>query len=393
MNKKIKIQEIFNEINNLSPVQHTPIVIKNIKLHIRKMKLNQPFETSFARMDMLPKIFIEITFATKNGKEITGIGESPFLPAPWYDGEHLSGGHAILEEFIVPSLKNNVKPITNANDFIACYKWVVGGNIAKVGAEGAYWDFLGKLLKKPVWKLWNGTQKKVECGTSIGLEKTDSEVIEKIRISLSKKIKRIKIKIKPGRDITLVQSIRKEFPNIPLQVDGNAAYDLQNPKHVEMLRKLDKFNLLMIEQPGPNDDIYFHSRLSTKIKTSICLDESILHLRHAYEAVELWNKNKILDRLIINIKPPRVGGFWEAVKIAKFCEKVGVKVWCGGMIESALGKAANVHLSTLSGFVLPADHVSFPEYFKKDIAKSLEYKNGCLIAPNKSGWGVERIKL
>lgn len=393
MIKEITLQKLLREALAVQPIQHQPLRIKSAKLITKNMELRLPFETSFARITTLPKIFVVITFMTKKGSEISGIGESPFLPAPWYDGEHISGGKAVLKECIIPALENSQSAITNVNEFISLYKWIVGNTIAKVGAEGAYWDAVGKLLGKPVWKLWNGTQNKVVCGTSIGLEKTDKEVVEKIRKNLAQKVKRIKIKIKPGRDISLVQSIRKIFPQIPLQVDGNAAYDLGNADHKALLKALDTFDLLMIEQPGPNDDIYFHSQLSKSLKTPLCLDESILHARHAWEAITLWNNSNILDRLVINIKPPRVGGFWEAVKIATLCQKVGVKIWCGGMLESAVGKTANVHLSTLPGFILPGDHVSFPSYFTKDIAQSPEFEDGTLIAPIDNGWGLQEVSL
>lgn len=391
MVKNIKLQKLFHEVTLLQPVQHQPLFIKDIQLHTKRMKLIAPFETSFGRLTTLPKIFITVTFSTKNGREFSGIGECPFLSAPWYDGEHLSAGKAVLKEFIIPALRKNDVTITNVTDLLSLYTWVIGSNIAKVGIEGAYWDAVGKLLGQPVWKLWGGTNMHVSAGTSVGLEKTNAEVIEKIEKALERNVQRIKIKIKPGKDVNLVKAVREVFPTIPLQVDGNAAYDLENEEHIKRLQALDDYNLLMIEQPGPNDDIYFHSKLSQQLTTPICLDESILHVRHAYEASQLWGANNQLKKLIINIKPPRVGGFWEAVKIAKFCEKMRVKTWCGGMLESAIGKTANVHLSTLSGFTLPGDHISFPPYFERDITTPPKYKNGILIAPRKNGWGLGKV--
>lgn len=377
----------------ITPPEHFLLKILNIELLEREMTLTIPFETSFGRMTTIKKIFPKIEFISKDSKKIIGIGECPTLPAPWYDGESYETVKAVLDKFIVPSLTKEKNSFTNVNQFIKTYSWIVGHNIAKVGVEGAYWDAVGKYLRKPVYELWGGKRKTVETGTSVGLEKTDEEILKKIDMGVKQKVKRIKIKIKPGRDIELMEKVRKKYPNLPIQVDGNAAYNIQDSEHQKLLQQLDKFNLIMIEQPGPNDDRYFHSILSKRLKTPICLDESIMHERHAIEAIDIWGNNKILDRLIINIKPPRVGGFWEGVKIAKVCENAGVQTWCGGMLESALGKIANVHFSSLQEVTLPGDHVSQMPYYKQDIANPLESVNGEILVPTNPGWGIEKLEI
>jgi O-succinylbenzoate synthase len=201
------------------------------------------------------------------------------------------------------------------------------------------------------------------------------------------------MKIKPGKDITYVEAVRKKYPNILLQVDANAAYDLFNTSDIELLKELDNYNLTMIEQPGRNDDIIDHSRQLSTLNTPICLDESILHAVHTRHAIELWRQNSDTKKLIINIKPPRVGGFLESIKIAKLCSKNGVSVWCGGMYESALGKTANVHFSSLKEVDLPGDHVSQAPYFKEDVADSPQYQNGEITVPEGIGWGLRGMRL
>jgi O-succinylbenzoate synthase len=190
-----------------------------------------------------------------------------------------------------------------------------------------------------------------------------------------------------------LKQYRKKYPEILLQVDANAAYDLFKPTDIALLKELDNYNLTMIEQPGRNDDIVDHSRQLAGLTTPICLDESILNVVHTRQAIELWEQYSDTKKLIINIKPPRVGGFLESLKIAQLCSNNGVSVWCGGMYESALGKTANVHFSSRIEVNLPGDYVSQAPYFKEDIAESPVYENGEITVPEGIGWGLRGSKL
>jgi O-succinylbenzoate synthase len=266
--------------------------------------------------------------------------------------------------------------------------------MAKVGVEGAYWDAVSRLHGVPVWRSWGGTRKKVEAGTSIGLEATADAVMDKVRQAVEVEgVARVKIKIKPGRDLMFVEAIRNRYPELRLQVDANASYNLFDPRHRAALKDLDGFGLLMIEQPGRNDDILDHAQLLADLDTPVCLDESILHGRHARQAMECWERYSSLRKLVINIKPPRVGGFLEAIRIARLCADRGVPVWCGGMLESALGKAANVHFSSRREVNLPGDHVSQGPYFREDVAVPLPGAAGSISLPDGDGWGLGDVDI
>lgn len=372
---------------------HEPLFIENIAVHKKQMELNSPFETSFGRFDRLTKLFPVITFRTAGGSLVTGTGECPPLPAPWYDGE-CDGTVAVALDFIITSLTAGKEGITDPASFIRRYSWIVGHNMAKNGIEGAYWDAVGRLHDVPVWKLWGGTRKSVESGVSIGLEETPGSMMKKVSIAVEDlKVKRVKIKIKPGKDIHYVEAVRSKYPELRLQVDANAAYDLFNREHVGALKELDHYKLTMIEQPGRNNDILDHARRLAGLATPVCLDESIIDAADARKAIECWQLYSSLSRLIINIKPPRVGGFLEAIKIARLCAHHGICTWCGGMLESALGKTSNIHFSSRAEVNLPGDHVSFGPYFREDVADSPSYRDGMIEVPEKAGWGLGELKF
>lgn len=279
-----------------------PLWIERISIYKKKMELCIPFETSFGRFDSLVRLFPVIDFRTEKGERVQGIGECSPLNAPMYDYEcHRSVASAL--QYITSSLTGKtfeeadgfavegLAPVTDINSFIAKYKWIVGHNVAKAGIEGAYWDAVAKLSNTSISRLWGGTRKTVEAGTSVGLEATPEILIKKIDFSVDElKAARIKVKVKPGRDITYIEAIRKKYPYIKLQVDANAAYNLFDSSHVSILKEFDNYNLMMIEQPGPNDDIIDHAVQLGSLNTPICLDESILHASHARQAIDLWRQ-------------------------------------------------------------------------------------------------------
>ncbi|MCA0387385.1 MAG: o-succinylbenzoate synthase [Bacteroidetes bacterium] len=382
-----------------------PLYIEQIKIHTRRFDLSFPFETSFARFDSLIRLFPEITFRTESGDLVTGRGECSPLSAPWYDYEcHRSVGIAL--SYIISALTGKpveeidglpvrgLPPFTDIISFLDRFKWIVGHNMAKSGVEGAYWDAVAQIHSVSVSKLWGGTRKSVSAGTSVGLEPTIEAFIRKIDIAIGElNVSRVKVKVKPGKDVTYIEAVRRKYPDIKLQVDANACYDLFNPVHVAILKEFDNYNLLMIEQPGRNDDILDHSRQLSALKTPVCLDESILNEMHTRQAIELWRQNSDTNKLIINIKPPRVGGFLESIRIAKMCHENGVSVWCGGMYETALGKTSNIHFCSREEVNLPGDHISQAPYFKVNVADSPEYEDGVITVPEGIGWGLKNFSL
>jgi o-succinylbenzoate synthase len=370
-----------------------PLFLERVEVIRREMRLCRPFESSFGRIDSLVRLFPAIRFRTATGERITGIGECPPLPAPWYDGE-CDGTVSVALKHLSAALTADPTPVTDSHSFIGRYAWVVGHAMARVGVEGAYWDAVGQLARTPVWRLWGGVRSSVEAGSSIGLEKTAEATLGKVRLAVDEAgVSRIKIKIKPGHDLHYVEAVRRAYPALGLQVDANTAYDLFDPRHVDILRSLDDFGLLMIEQPGKHDDILDHARMLADLATPVCLDESIRHARDARQAVECWRRYSDPSKLVINVKPPRVGGFVEAIRIARLCADHGVAVWCGGMLESALGKAANVHFSARAEVSLPGDHVSQGAYFEQDVATPLPCVKGCIRPPDEPGWGLEHVLL
>lgn len=382
-----------------------PLFLEKIRVFSRRMTLRIPFETSFGRFDSLVRHFPAITFRTEDGTTVTGIGECSPLSAPWYDYEcHRSVEVAL--GYLTASLTGKsvdeadgaaapgLAPVTGVESFLGRYRWIVGHAMAKAGVEGAYWDARARLRGVPVFRLWGGTKSDVEAGTSVGLEPTVEDVLRKVAVAVEEMhIARVKVKVKPGRDLAIVEAIRKRYPSLRLQVDANAAYDLLNPEHLARLKELDAFGLMMIEQPGRNDDIFDHAVRLAHLSTPICLDESILHAVHARQAIALWKQYSAPSRLVINVKPPRVGGYLEAIRIAVLCAASDVSVWCGGMHESALGKTANVHFSSRPEVNLPGDHVSQAPYFVKNVAESPRYEEGRLTVPQGVGWGLGELDL
>jgi O-succinylbenzoate synthase len=230
--------------------------------------------------------------------------------------------------------------------------------MAKAALENALWDAEAKQKNQPLWKLLGGTRTEIACGVSIGIQDSVEQLLEKIETELAAGYRRIKVKVKPGWDVSVLEKIRSRWADITLSCDANSAYTLDQVEH---LRSFDQFNLLMIEQPLWDDDIFYHARLQKELRTAICLDESIVSARKAAIAIETGACR------IINIKVGRVGGFTEAKKIHDICQSQKIPVWCGGMLESGIGRAHNIALSTLENFSLPGDVSASKRYWKEDI--------------------------
>ncbi len=349
--------------------------IEKVELRQTKMELVSPFETSLG-----VELFEEHIIVRVDGDGVTGWGEVVVEPTPSYSYETLTTAWHILGEFVVPSILG--KEFAGIEEAIESYKWVRGHRMAKAGVEAALSDAFAKSKGLSLSAFLGGTRKRIPVGVSVGLQSSPSKLVEVITDYLQDGYKRIKIKIAPGRDLELVTAVRKEYPDIQLQVDANSAYTLND---IEMLRALDGFNLQLIEQPLGYDDIYDHSILQRKINTPLCLDESIYNVSDTKAAIELGSCK------IINIKPGRVGGYTESIKIHDYCASKNIPVWHGGMDESGIGRGGNVALASLPNFVLPGDISASKRYYKVDIVEP-EFvidSNGTMEVPTKPGIGVE----
>jgi O-succinylbenzoate synthase len=349
-------------------------------LHVQ-LKLKEPFETSSSRKDHLDHIVVKIY-----SEGLIGYGESACPTEPFYCYETTQTCLHILRDFVVPKILR--QDIASVEDLISRYKAIKGHNFAKSGVEMAWWDLLAHSQKKPLYQFLGGVRTAIESGVSLGIENSVEDLLPKIERFLKEGYQRIKLKIKPGKDLTVVQVVRRHFGDIPLMLDANSAYTLSD---IPLFKELDAYNLMMIEQPLAHDDIYDHSKLQRQIKTSICLDESIHSAEDARKAIELGSCR------IINIKPGRVGGLYEARKIHDLCQGQNIPVWCGGMHEYGIGRAHNIALSTLPNFTLPGDVSASSKYYFEDIVTpSIELDNGKIKALEAPGIGyqpvVERIK-
>ncbi|MFM9106544.1 MAG: o-succinylbenzoate synthase [Chloroflexota bacterium] len=335
-------------------------------VYLLDLELRTPFTTSFGTATVLRRPYVLLR--TDDGRR--GLGEIPTLPDPAYKAEvDHPAVLTSLERFVLPSAARAQRErggIADVAGLRASYAWIKGAVFAKSGVEAAFWDLLAQREGAPLWRMWGGTRRSFPVGVSIG-GKTLDQVLALADNAVSLGFQRLKVKIWPGFDLEPARALRERFPGIMLQVDANSAYDLSN---WERLKGLDGLDLLLIEQPLYDDDLYFHSLISREIRTPLCLDESVHSLRDAEVALALWG-DLAADRLVINIKPPRVSGFSEAIAIAERCAREGVRTWIGGMLDSAWGKAMNLNLNTLEAITLPGDHFSPGGiYFVEDLTTS-----------------------
>lgn len=360
--------------------------LRSASVVIVELTLRTPFTTSFGTSTVMQRPFVVLR--TEDGR--TGVGEVPTLNNPAYKAEcDYPAVLTSLREFLLPSLVKAQEErggFDSVEDVIRAYAWVKGAVFAKSGIEAAMWDLLAQEQHLPFWKMWGGTRTAFPVGVSIGGRNIE-QVLGLAESAVGLGYKRLKVKIWPGFDIEPARALRERFPDVMLQVDANSAYDMSN---WERLKGLDGLNLLLIEQPLFDDDIYLQSLISREITTPICLDESIHSLRDTEVALALWG-DLAPERLVINIKPPRVSGYTEAIAIAKRCEEARVRTWIGGMLDSAWGKASNLNLNTLTAFTLPGDHFSPGGiYFVEDITtKTLTCKDGVYSVGPGIGPGVE----
>ncbi len=351
--------------------------LERIELREIDMPLKTAFETSFgvttARRVVIVRVF------DKSGA--TGYGECTAMARPLYNHETVDTAWVIISKFIAPMLlSKGVSAASEISETLA----PIQGNCMAIGAvEAAIWDLESKLLEKPLWKHLGGTREEIGCGVSIGLQESPEVLLEKVTAEIESGYQRIKIKIKPDQDVALVKAVRREFPSITLSVDANSAYCLDHD--AVTLEELDDYDLLMIEQPLSAGDLVDHAKLQQRIRTPICLDESITSVRDARHALELDACR------IINIKLGRVGGHASARAIQQLAELQGIPVWCGGMLETGIGRAHNIAMSTLRGFTLPGDVSASARYWEEDIVNPpiTVGPHGTIPAPSAPGIGYE----
>ena len=348
--------------------------LKEIELRIIHLPLVRPFRTSFGTQTSREVLMVKVV--NENGT--TGWAECVAMSEPLYSPEYVAGCLDLMKNFLIPALKS--KPEITAEDVPNVLKPFLGGQMAKASLETAILDAQLRDQKTSLATYLGATKSKVECGVSVGIANNLEALAEEVKSYVDAGYRRIKLKIEPGWDIEAVKYIRNLYPEIPLQVDANQAYSRDDGKH---LAKLDEFNLLLIEQPLDEHDILGHAQLSKEVKTPICLDESIISLQSAEDALALKATT------IINIKPGRVGGYIESVKIHDLCLKNKIPVWCGGMLETGIGRAANLALAALPGFTLPGDTSASARYFKQDITVPFVMEDGYLNVPQGAGIGVE----
>lgn len=315
------------------------------------MALVTPFETSFGRVTNRRMLLVEV-----ESDGVSGWGECVAGEGPFYAPETVETAWHILRDFIWPLLK--VREFANAAEVWEALEPIRGHNMAKGAVEAAIWDAEAKQKGVPLSELLGGTRREVPCGVSIGIKETLEELVATVERELAAGYQRIKIKIKPGLDVAPVERLRLQFPRIRLMVDANSAYRLEDWPH---LKRLEAYYLMMIEQPLVWDDIFSHVELQRKLDTPICLDECIHTLDHARAAIELGACR------IINIKLGRVGGYRPAKRIHDLCLARQIPVWCGGMLESGIGRAHNIALSTLENFSLPGDVTASRRYWVEDV--------------------------
>ena len=351
------------------------MLIKEVNVRKVKMMMKNPFTTSFGTFQEKDFLILEVKDELGNA----GWGESVAFHSPWYSEETLETNLHMIRDFLVPIILDT--EIAHPDEVSERFAHLRKNNMAKSTVEGAVWDLYAKRQRITLAEALGGERDRIEVGISIGINENMDELVETVRGFIEEGYKRIKVKIKPGFDVEVMRELRRQFPDTPMMADANSAYRLDD---VELLKELDEFGLTMIEQPLASDDIIDHAKLQPQLKTPICLDESIHSLEDTRKAIELGSTK------IINIKIGRVGGLTEAKKIHDYCMEQSIPVWCGGMLESGIGRAHNVALTTLPNFILPGDTAGSSRYWEEDIiSPEVTVEDGYITVPKEPGIGYE----
>ena len=348
--------------------------IAELELRTINLPLVRPFRTSFGTQTAREVLMLKLTSADG----IIGWSECVALSEPVYSPEYVAGCLDLMKRFLIPTLlaAEDLRAETVAPLLLG----FLGSPMAKATLETALLDAQLRGEKRSLADFLGANKTKIPCGVSVGIAPSIPQLMEEVAGYIADGYKRIKLKIEPGWDIVPVSEVRRTWPEIPLQVDANQAYQRNDG---ELLAQLDQFELLLIEQPLDEHDILGHALLAQRVQTPICLDESITSLHSAEDAIALKATT------VINIKPGRVGGYLEAVKIHDLCVNEGIPVWCGGMLETGIGRAANVALAALPGFTLPGDTSASSRFYRQDITEPFVMQDGFLEVPQ--GLGIGRV--
>ncbi len=339
------------------------------------MTLKSPFTTS--QGSTTAREFIIVELIDEHG--VTGWGECSAFSAPWYTEETITTAWHILTDFLIPLVLK--RTINHPNDLQSLFQLIKRNKMAKAAIEEAVWDVYAKRHQSPLSQLLGGTKDKIEVGAAIGIQQSEAQLIRTIEQYLDEGYKRIKVKISPGMEESILSPIRDNFPTLPLMADANSAYSLRD---LELLKKLDRYELMMIEQPLASNDFVEHAALQKKINTPICLDESISSYHDAHQALMLQSCQTI------NVKVARVGGLTKAKKIHDLAHANEIPIWCGGMLDSGIGRAHNIAISSLPNFTLPGDTSASSRYWERDIIfPEVTMDNGYINVPNTPGIGFE----
>jgi o-succinylbenzoate synthase len=351
------------------------IEIDQVEVRLIRLPLIEPFETSFGSIDSRLLFLVSV-----EADGLRGWGEVVASEKPLYSYETAATALHVIREFLGPALLSG--PVSDSNELAQRFMRFRGHNMAKAGLELAFMDLMARFTRQSLSALLGGTRKRVPVGVSLGIQRTIPELLKRVEQYLTLGYQRIKLKIKPGWDIDVVSKVRRSYPDILLSVDANSAYTIADSDH---LKRFDDLNLLMIEQPLENDDLIDHASLQQELKTPICLDESITGHRQAKKALELGSCR------MINIKVGRVGGYSQALPIHDLCLSQNVPVWCGGMLESGIGRAHNIALASLPGFTLPGDISASSRYFARDVIvpEVTVARDGTVEVPDAVGLGFE----
>jgi O-succinylbenzoate synthase len=349
--------------------------IDAIFLRELRLPLVKPFQTSFGTTTDRRILLVEL-----RGEGLTGWGECVAGEHPFFSDETVDTAWLVIQQELAPMLAN-ADP-EHGGKCPGIFRQVRGHRMAKAALENAVWDLEAQMRRIPLASLLGGTRETIDCGVSIGIQPTLEQQLAEVEKEVNAGYQRIKLKCKPGWDVHVFEAVRNRWPEIQLSCDANSAYRLNDTDHI---MTFDEFNLQMIEQPLWADDFYFHSMLQKRLETPICLDESIRNRRDALAAIEMESCR------IINIKCGRVGGFSEAIAVHNAAQERGVPVWCGGMLETGIGRAHNIALSSLDNFTLPGDVSASKRYWREDIIEpEVEVsRTGEITVPDTPGRGFE----
>jgi len=364
--------------------------ITGVELRTIRMPLKSPFETSFGvesdRVAVLIRVIGTVQTHEHQAVEVQGWGECVAMEQPLYSSEYAHAAADVLRRFLIPMLlaESAAGREVTAELIGPLLRAVIGHRMAKAALEMAVLDAQLRGSGQSLASYFGATRSTVDSGVSVGIQPSIQALLDVVGNYLAEGYVRIKLKIKPGWDVAPVEAVRGRFGDlVPLQVDGNAAYTLADAR---VLRQLDQYDLLLLEQPLPEDDIRQHAELARLIRTPICLDESVISVRAAADAIAMRACQ------VINIKAGRVGGYLNARRIHDLCLANGIPVWCGGMVETGLGRAANAALAALEGFSLPGDVSASDRFYDQDITRAFTLDDGQIAVPTGPGLGVEPIQ-